>query len=109
MDDFVTTGGTKAKVELNELSHWFKCNCHAHGMTFSYWMDQADECYMSMWYPGHGKDAGFLWNLRAAWNALRGNYYNDQIILDRHDAEILHKLLERFLRDNESSTSGGFS
>ena len=74
-------------MDVKESEKFFKCGCQSEGILISRYEDE-EEFYFSYWRLGIDPIKLSFWmRLKLCWLILfKGNYYDDEVILDRHKA-----------------------
>ena len=72
---------------MADREKFFKCDCHSEGMLLTKFDDE-EELYFSYWREGINPIKLSLWmRLKLCYLALfKGNYYDDQVILNKEKA-----------------------
>ena len=72
---------------MADKEKFIKCDCHSEGMLITKFDDE-EELYFSYWREGINPIKLSWWmRLRLCWMALtKGNYYEDQVILNKEKA-----------------------
>ena len=75
---------SQVEVKMADQEKFIKCSCHSEGMLLTKF-DGEEEIYVSFWREGINPVKLTWWmRLKLCWMALtKGNYYDDQIILNR--------------------------
>lgn len=79
---------------------WFPCECTEHAISVSEWIGADDDnIYFSLWGNYNGRGDSWRERIRAAWGALRGNMFLDNVILSQHQVADLSTVLWKMQKD----------
>ena len=76
--------------KMKSQEKFIKCSCHSEGVLLTKF-DAEEEIYVSFWKEGINPVKLTWWmRLKLCWMALtKGNYYEDQLVLNKESAKEL--------------------
>jgi len=86
----ITNFISQVEVKMADQEKFIKCDCHSEGMLITKFDDE-EELYFSFWREGLDPVKLTWWmRLKVCYLALfKGNYYEDQIILNKEKSKEL--------------------
>ncbi len=90
-----------------DKEEFFKCGCHGEGILVTNFYDEPEHYYFSYWkLGGHPRKIGFWHRLKLSLKLLiKGDIFEDEIILDEEEARRLAAWIRQTDEENEIQKS----